>query len=122
MFDQKYNVFFSDMDDGHVFDKYIAAKSIDTEFNEILDKITNFMEKTPANYDGKQNTLTKAYKIWDGLMRIKVIYLKNLEEEVTHRDLSFEKLQAASILNIERIQFTQWTYHQESKRNCYLSI
>ena len=63
------------------------------------------MEKTPTDYDATQNTLNKAYKIRDELMGIKVIYLKNLEEEMTHRDLSFKKLQTASILNIELPKF-----------------
>ena len=96
---------FKGMDDGHVFDKYKNVKSINTEFSGILDKITNLMEKTPADYDAKEKTLSKAYKIRDKLMDTKEIYLKNLEEEITQRDLSAEKLQTAAILKIELPKF-----------------
>ena len=105
MFDQKYNIFFKGMDDGHVFDKYKNVESINTEFSGILDKITNLMEKTPADYHAKAKTLSKAYKIRDELIDTKVIYLKNLEEEITQRDLSAEKLQTAAILKIELPKF-----------------
>ena len=60
-------------------------KSINTEFSGILDKITNLMEKTPADYDAKEKTLSKSYKIRDEFMGTKGIYLKNLDEEITQR-------------------------------------
>ena len=74
MFKQKYNTSFTDMGDGHVFDKHKDIKSIDTEFSEILDKITDLREKIPEEYDAKQTTLDGAYKIRDELKVRKKTY------------------------------------------------
>ena len=40
MFGKKYDIPLHDVDDGLIFDKYRDVKSVDTEFSEILDKMT----------------------------------------------------------------------------------
>ena len=99
MFVKKYDIPLNDVDDGLIFDKYRDIKSVDTEFSEILDKMTDLREKIPGEWDARQDILDGANKIKDDFKKIKETYLRNVNE-MTKCDLSFEKLKNASILNI----------------------
>ena len=101
MFMKRYDIPLEEVNDGLLFDRYKDVKSVDREFSEILDKVTDLREKIPSEWDGRQKTLDGANKIKDELRIIKDIYVSNLSIEMTKRDLSFEKLQSASIINIE---------------------
>ena len=62
-------------------------------------------EKIPGEWHARQGILDGANKIKDELKKIKEAYLRNVNIEMTKRDLSFEKLKNASILNIELPKF-----------------
>ena len=97
MFVKKYDIPLEEVKDGLLFDRYKDVKSVDIEFSEILDKVTDLREKIPSEWDARQSTLDGANKIKDELRKIKEIYLSNVNIEMTKRDLSFEKLKNASI-------------------------
>ena len=56
---KKYDIPLNDVDDGLIFDKYRDVKSVDTEFSEILDKVTDLREKIPREWDVRQGELDR---------------------------------------------------------------
>ena len=64
---KKYDIPLDEVDDGLLFDKQRDVKSVDTEFSEILDKVTDLREKIPGEWNARQSTLDGANKIKDEL-------------------------------------------------------
>ena len=78
--------------------------------------MTDLREKISGEWEARQGTLDGANKIKDELKKIKETYLSNLNIEMTKRDLSFEKLKNASILNIELPKFRGYSSSKDIYR------
>ena len=102
--------------DSQVFEKRNDIKMIDTEFNEILNKITELVKGTPLEYEEEFGILKTAYKIRNTLRIKKDDYQAELEKEMYDRDLSSEKLQNALLLKIELPKFRGY----DSKMDIYI--
>ena len=63
------------------------------------------MKEIPGKYDKEKNVLNQVRKIRDDLVIVKATYQSELEKEISNRDLSANKLQNASLLNIELPRF-----------------
>ena len=82
----------SNQDDSQILEKKKNIGKIDQESN---------VKEIPGKYDKEENVLNQVGKIRDDLMIVKATYQSELEKEISNRDLSANKLQNASLLNIE---------------------
>ena len=70
-----------------------------------MEKFTELVKEIPGRYDKEENVLNQVRKIRDDLMIVKATYQSELEKEISNHDLSANKLQKASLLNIELPRF-----------------
>ena len=90
------------------FSKVVVTKKLlNTEFNEILNIITELVKETPSNYDS-ENEILETFKIRDNLRVKKDNYTEGLEKEIQNRDLDSNKLKNASLLKIELPKFKDY--------------
>ena len=82
----------SNQDDSQILEKKKNIGKIDQESN---------VKEIPGKYDKEENVLNQVGEIRDDLMIVKATYQSELEKEISNRDLSANKLQNASLLNIE---------------------
>ena len=103
--DKRYSVSLKSLSDNQVFEKRSDIKIMDTEFNEILNKVTELVKEIPSQYNEEHGTLKTIYEIRDALRIKKDNYTAELKHEIYGRNLSSEKLQNASLLKIELAKF-----------------
>ena len=80
-------------------------RSIDLEYSGILDKIVKLTESNPSRYDETKDLATQISKIKDDLCRSVKAYKKDVEHEISKRDISEEKIKNASTLGIKLPKF-----------------
>ena len=95
---KKCNALIKNLKDGQIFEKSKEVKSIEIEFNIVVDKITELVKGVPERYDTECEILNKVCKIRSEMWERKNDYKTKLQYEVSDRDISMEKLQNASIL------------------------
>ena len=124
----------SNLDDSQILEKKKNIGKIDQESNVIMEKFTELVKEIPGKYDKEENVLNQVRKIRDDLMIVKATHQSELEKEISNRDFSANKLQNASLLNIElprykgynsalhfRLNMKNWS-HPIYKGNCYQII
>ena len=81
-------------------------KSLNTEFNDILEKVTELAALVPSGGQPVQDMLTKVCRTRDRIASKKDIFLDKLGAIVAEREITFEKLKNASELEIKLPKFS----------------
>ena len=105
---KRYGISLKSLSDNQVLEIRSDKKLLNTEFNEILNIITELVKETPSNYDSEYKILETACKIRDNLRAKKDNYTEGLEKEIQNRDLDSNKMKNASLLKIELPKFKDY--------------
>ena len=102
---EKLEISVADLTDVQIMEKQKDIKVLDTEFNKILDLITELIKCSPPDYNQTEAVLERASAGKEILKKLKYVYQINLEKELKCRDLSAEKVKNASLLKLEVPKF-----------------
>ena len=91
----------SNLPDNQLLEMKKYMKTVDSNFNEVLDRITKFSEANPYEFDETRALLENVSKRKNNLKGSLTSFKTNLETEIVARDLSEEKLKNASLLRIK---------------------
>ena len=80
-------------------------KNLNSEFNDLLDRITKLSQANPSDFQETKNFLSEIEKRKVNLKTSIDLYKSNLGNEIVSRDLSPEKIKNASIIGIELPKF-----------------
>ena len=93
------------LNDSDLLQKSKASALLDSEFSEIIDRVTELVKATPPIYEKAEGLLNQARNAQENLKKNKNSYQEKLLSEVKNRDLTEEKLKNASILGIKIPKF-----------------
>ena len=96
---------FSALSDSSILDLKQDSKILDSNYNEILDRIAKLGESDPSQFEDTSHMM-------DSMSRLKIDVQVSLDEfqaklqrEIAGRDLSKDKIQNASLLGIKLPRF-----------------
>ena len=89
------------LSDSQILEKMKDSKMLDSEYNQILDWVTELVKAAPTKYDKTNETLDTARNAKKQVKESLLQYQKDLEQEVKNRDLGSNKIRDSSILSLE---------------------
>ena len=101
----KCNVEVGGLTDCQVSERKKEESTLNSEFNDILDRVTNLVQVNPSEFEETSGLIHTTQKKKSNLKNLMHLYLANLDKEIIARDLSEEKLKNASILKLEWPKF-----------------
>ena len=90
-----------ELSDSQVLERMKDVKSFDSEYNEILNWITELIKVSPSDYKKTDEVLYKARNAKSNLKKLKDDYQENLEQEIVKRELNSDKIKDSSLLKLD---------------------
>ena len=90
-----------ELSDSQILEKMQDMKMLDSEYNQILDWITELVKVSPSDYDQTNGILELAHNAKYNARESLARYRKYLGQEVKNRDLGSDKIRDTSILSLE---------------------
>ena len=103
--EHKCNVEVGGLTDCQVLERKKEEFTLNSEFNDILDRVTNLVQVNPSEFEETSGLIHTTQKKKSNLKNLMHLYLANLDKEIIAHDLSEEKLKNASILKLELPKF-----------------
>ena len=100
-FHKKYSVSLDILPDDEVLKRHSSISSVDTEFNEFLDLLTDLVKARPLIYQNAEGILHQAEMTKENFKTVRAAYLASLTREVDDRALTERKLKNASSMNVD---------------------
>lgn len=101
----KCDVVFEHLTDWELLKKHQGIEVFDSEFNDILDCITELIKSTPTEYLKADKMLADVQDQRELLKKDKNAYKEKLSNEIKKRDITEEKMKNASVLGIKLSKF-----------------
>ena len=89
------------MSNSQMLKKHEDIKQLDSDFTDLLDRITQLAQLNPSDFSDTSGYMDELLKRKTVLQTSICFYKKSLDDEVTERDLSDDKMKNASLLGID---------------------
>ena len=96
----------SELNDAQVLDAKKDLRTIDSDFNDILDRSTKLCKASSVDIKETYDMVTQIDERKQAVLKTIESFKKDLDEEIVSRDLSYEKLKNASLLGIKLSKFS----------------
>ena len=94
-----------ELSDFQILEKMQDSKMLDSDYNQILDWITELVKVSPSDYDQTNGILELARNAKNNARESLARYRKDLGQEVKNRDLGSDKIRDTSILSLELLKY-----------------
>ena len=94
-----------ELPDSEILNKRKEFKIIESDFNNLLDRVVKLSEINPQEFEETKNFLPLISKRKEKLKTLIDLFKMSLEKEIKDRDLSKEKIKNPSILGIKLPRF-----------------
>ena len=107
--ESKCKIILENLTDNQIIETNDTVKFLETEFNEILDRVTKLAEVKPSGNDEAEKNLEKACVLKKNLKISIEKYQEKLKKEIENRDLSSAKIKDASTLKLNLPKFSGYS-------------